>query len=566
MSELMARGHRGLLILFALTVLLTPLQFGRTPLFEPDEGRYAEIPREMLASGDFITPHLDGVLYFEKPPLLAWLIAGSFTLLGQNEWAVRLPGMLSTVGMVLMTAAFVRRRWGARTGLLAGLVTGSSVLVFTLARIAIIDPVLSFCLSAAVFAFAAFQEADREGNRRRARRALYGLSIASAAAILAKGLIGIVLPGGAILIFLALSGRWRLLPKLFAPGPLLVFLLLAVPWHVAVALRNPDFLAFYFVREHFKRFLSSGFRRSGSPFYFVAVLIAGFLPWTGFFARFRETFPTSRSAFRDRATESFLWVWAVLVFVFFTVSHSKLIPYVEPIWPALGVLLAVGIERARLRGTVFKIERLLSAVLLAALLAAAAFFGLWKGYLAAWGEEPLGLAALALLLVAIGACLAPGLVARLSGRTAAPTRLDPVPGIVVPWSGFLLVLLLILPAAARWITPWPINRILEDDLKPDDVLAQHGHYMQTAPFYAKRFVLVTGLGWHELNFGSTREGSEGRFPSEAEFRALWNGPKRVFVIVHEDDLHRFGDPETGLAGGRLLAQMHNRKFSLLVNH
>jgi hypothetical protein len=90
--------------------------------------------------------------------------------------------------------------------------------------------------------------------------------------------------------------------------------------------------------------------------------------------------------------------------------------------------------------------------------------------------------------------------------------------------------------------------------------------MQTAPFYAKRFVLVTGLGWHELNFGSTRRGSEGRFPSEAEFRALWNGPKRVFVIVHEDDLHRFGDPETGLAKGRLLAQMHDRKFSLLVNH
>jgi 4-amino-4-deoxy-L-arabinose transferase-like glycosyltransferase len=566
MSELLARGNRGLLFFFALTLLLTVLQFGRTPLFEPDEGRYAEIPREMLASGEFITPHLNGVLYFEKPPLLPWLIAGSMTLLGQNEWAVRLPGMLATAGMVLMTAAFARRRWGTRTGLLAGLVTGSSVLVFTLARIAIIDPVLSFCLSGAVFAFAAFQEADREGNSRRARRALYGLSFASAAAILAKGLIGIVLPGGAILLFVAFSGRWRLLPKLFAPGPVLLFLLIAVPWHVEVARRNPDFLGFYFVREHFNRFFRSGFRREGSPFYFVAVLIAGFLPWTGFFGRFRETFPTGRAAFRDRGTESFLWVWAILVFLFFTVSHSKLIPYVEPIWPSLGVLLAVGIEKARHRGTVFKTERFLTALLLAVLLAAAAFFGVGEGYLAGWGEERLGYVAFAFLLVAIGACLAPGLPARLSGRTPSPTRRDLVTGIAAPWTAFLLTLLLMLPAAARWITPWPINAVLEKELRPGDVLAQHGHYMQTAPFYAKRFLLVTGLGWHELNFGSTRKGSEGRFPSEEEFRALWNGPKRVFVIVHEDDLRKFGDPESGLKPGRLLAQMQNRKFSLLVNH
>ena len=140
-----------------------------------------------------------------------------------------------------------------------------------------------------------------------------------------------------------------------------------------------------------------------------------------------------------------------------------------------------------------------------------------------------------------------------------------MPGLAAPWIGFLLALLLALPAAARWITPWPINQILAHDLSPDDVLAQHGHYMQTAPFYAKRFLLVTGLGWHELNFGSTRRGSEGRFPSEEEFRDLWNGPKRVFVIVHEDDLRKFGDPGSGLKPGRLLAQMQNRKFSLLVN-
>ena len=165
MRELSDRGVRGLFVLLGLTLLLLVLQTGRTPLFEPDEGRYAEIPREMLATGDFVTPRLNGVLYFEKPPLYYWLVAGSMALLGPSEWAVRLPGMLASAGMVLLTAAFARRRWGLRTGLLAGIVTGTSGLVFILARIAIIDPVLSLALSAAAFAFC-FLPRGRAARRR----------------------------------------------------------------------------------------------------------------------------------------------------------------------------------------------------------------------------------------------------------------------------------------------------------------------------------------------------------------------------------------------------------------
>ena len=565
MGELTARGSRGLLLLLALTLLLTVLQFGETPFFEPDEARYSEIPREMLLTGDFVTPHLNGLLYFEKPPLLYWLVAASMALLGENEWAARLPGMLATVGMVLMTAAFAGRRWGTRTGLLAGLVTGSSVLVLALGRIVLTDAILSFLLTAAVFSFAAFQEAEQEGNGRRVRRSLYGLHVACALAVLAKGLIGVVLPGGAILVFVALSGRWRLLPKLFSPGPLLVFLLISVPWHVAVARQNPDFLDFYFGDQHFRRFFTNVHRRRGSPFYFVAVLLAGFLPWTGFFGRFRETFPVRRSAFRERATESFLWIWALLVFLFFSASHSKLIPYVEPIWAALGVLLAVGIEKARQRGTDFRMERLLSALFFAALFAAGAFFGIGKGYFAAWGLERLGVATLSVLLVAVAACLAPRLLSRLSGGPATLSRLDPVPGIAAPWLVFLLGLLLILPSAARVVTPWPIVSTLLGDLKPEDLLIQMGHYLHATPFYTKRFVLVTGVGWDELVFGSTRAGSEGRFLTREEFLRTWDGPRRVFLILHEDDLEMMSDPKEGFRPGRELSRMQNGKFALLVN-
>ena len=122
-----------------------------------------------------------------------------------------------------------------------------------------------------------------------------------------------------------------------------------------------------------------------------------------------------------------------------------------------------------------------------------------------------------------------------------------------------------LPAAARWITPWPIVSVLLNELKPDDLLIQRGHYLQVTPFYTKRLVLVTGLGWHELNFGSAREGSAGLFPSQEEFLEMWKGPKRVFLIIHEDDLEMISDPKVGFHPGRELARMKDGKFALIVN-
>ena len=279
-------GERTLLVLLLLATFLLVLEPGRVPLFEPDEGRYGEIPREMLATGDWVTPRLNGVLYFEKPPLYYWSVAASMAVLGPTELAVRLPGKLSAAGMVLLAAAFARRRYGARTGLLAGLVLASSLLVVALARIAIIDPMLSLAMSGAAFAFAAFAEGDADGDGKRARRALYGFHVACAAAVLLKGLIGVVLPGGAIVFWTIVNGpladaraassrRGR--SSSSSPSPF--------PWHVAMARRHPDFLQFYFVHEHFDRFAKTEHKRTGPLVYFVPVLLAGFLPWTAFLGR-----------------------------------------------------------------------------------------------------------------------------------------------------------------------------------------------------------------------------------------------------------------------------------------
>jgi 4-amino-4-deoxy-L-arabinose transferase-like glycosyltransferase len=549
-------GERTLLVLLLLATFLLVLEPGRVPLFEPDEGRYGEIPREMLATGDWITPRLNGVLYFEKPPLYYWSVAASMAVLGPTELAVRLPGKLSAAGMVLLAAGFARRRWGARTGLLSGLVLASSLLVVALSRIAIIDPMLSLAMAGAAFAFAEFAEGHEAGDARRARRALYGFHVACAAAVLLKGLIGVVLPGGAIVLWTLVTSRWRTLARVFSPGPLGVFLLLAVPWHVAMARRYPDFLQFYFIHEHFQRFATTEHRREGPLVYFVPVLLAGLLPWTGFLAHMKETWPgLRRTAWKTRATEGFLWIFATLVFAFFSVSRSKLIPYVLPIWPALAVLLALGIERARARGASFRGARMATGILFGALLCAGAAYGFGSGYLARFGATAAGACALGALFG--------GFVLNVSPRLTA--RADAVSLVAAPWLAFTAFLLAVLPAAARFVTPWPVVQPALAALSEETVLVQRGHYLEVLPFYAARLTPVAALGWSELDFGRSHAGTETLFPSDDAFANLWNGPQRVLVMVHRDQLAGFAKPPLAVTPAGLLGRELSGKHLLLIN-
>lgn len=553
------RVDRTLFALLLLAVLLIVFEPGRVPLFEPDEGRYAEIPREMLAARDFLTPRLNGVLYFEKPPLYYWSVAASLAILGPTEVAVRLPGKLAAVAMVLLAVAFAQRRWGTRTGLLAGLILATSILFVALARIALIDPMLSLALQAATFAFASFAEGDAAGDARRSRRALYAFHAACAAAVLLKGLVGVVLPGGAIVLWTLVTGRWRTLRRIFSPGPLVVFLALAVPWHVAMALRHPDFLQFYFVHEQFQRFATSEHRRMGPAFYFLPVLVAGFLPWTAFFGRLRESWPGfTRGAWRTRFGEAFLWIWILLVFAFFSASKSKLIPYVLPIWPALSVLLALGIERARARGAEFGGDRRLAAVFFGLLFAAAAAYGWGAGFLERFGSGRTG-------LLASGALLG-GFLVNVSPRLFGLRREgDPVPWVAAPWLAFVAGLLVVLPGAARAVTPWPVTSRVLEILEADDLLLQKGHYLEVLPFYAKRLTPIASLSWSELDFGRSHPGTEALFPKDDEFAASWNGERRVLAVVHRNHLGAFGQPPLSITPAVILAREASGKHVLLSN-
>ncbi len=551
------------LLATAVTFLL--VETGHTPFFEPDESRYAEIPREMLATGDFVAPHLNGYRYYEKPPLHYWAVAASMSLFGEKEWAARLPVKLSAAGMVLVSVLFARRRFGERVALLAGLIVATSFLVVALARINIIDTPLSLAVSSAAFAFASFQEHERSGDRGRARAALYLLHFSCAAAVMLKGLVGLVLPGGAILVWALLSRRISIVPRLFSPGPLILFLALVLPWHLAIARRDGEWFDFYVVGEHFRRYFESGHRRDGSPLFFLWALLGGLVPWTPYLGRLAGAFPSiRRGEWRERGGEAYLQVFWILVLAFFSVSQSKLIPYVLPVWPAVAVLVALGLERARQLGAPLRAERWVSGLAFGLLAGVAAAYAFGAGMAARYGVVPEAIVATAFL--ALGALL--NLVpargdARSPRRPVSTERLALT--VAAPWIGFVAALVFALPSVARSVTPWPLVAVLQRELRPDDLLLQRGHYLQAPAFYTKRLTPIADLEWSELDFGRAEAGRRGLYLSDEEFARKWHGPVRVLCVVHFGHLRDFGNPALGLSLPHVLAKSPNGKFFLVTN-
>src|SRR5262244_2168064 len=270
-------------ILLALGLLFFLPKLGM-PLLDPDEGLYAEIPLEMVTSGDWIIPHVNGLPYLEKPPLYFWLTALTFEVFGPSEWATRLWSAIAALGTVVLTWRIGRRLYGAPAGIMAGVVMASLVGHALYVRRASTDQLLVFCLTLAMYGFV--RDAERP-DRGRARFLLF--YVGAALAVLAKGFIGIVFPVLIVGLGLAVVRRlgWREL-NLFRGAAL--FLAIAVPWHVLVAWRSPALFNFYVVDNHLLRFLNARrYVEDDVPSSTPAFLLASFLwafPWSVFaFAR-----------------------------------------------------------------------------------------------------------------------------------------------------------------------------------------------------------------------------------------------------------------------------------------
>jgi 4-amino-4-deoxy-L-arabinose transferase-like glycosyltransferase len=528
-------------------------KLGDRALWSPDEGRYAEIPREMLATGDFLTPRLNGVKYFEKPPLMYWLEAGAIKVFGLNEWALRLwPALFALLGC--LAAYFAGRTlYGRRAGLFAAGVLAVSPLYDFMSAILTLDMALTAELT---IALCAFLVALRHPPGSRRRFLFYGFYVFAALAVLTKGLVGMVIPAMVIGIWVLALWEWRLLREMYLPSGLLLFFAIAAPWHLLVSQANPEFAHFYFIHEHFERYLTTVHQRYEPVWYFVPILVFGMYPVVAFLPealrdalRWRE-----RNAYGD---SWFLFLWALLPFLFFSFSDSKLIPYVLPVWPPLALLLGRWLARVYERQA--EISRTAVIALSVVAVALAVGFATLPQTMVNYenAERIANQLGAGLYVMAAGLLLAGAIPCiawfRCERRFAV---------VAMFVAGALLVVSfdVNLPRVDVGRSVKSLALVLKPQLQSGDEVMAYQNYYQDLPVYLERRVTV--VNWKgELEFGSTVEDTSDWLIDGATFRRRWNSAQTKYLLISHRDLDALR--ASGLKPLRLLAQTSHA--ALVVN-
>lgn len=512
-------------LLGALAVCVAIVWFGTLDarhLLRTDEGRYAEIAREMFASGDWVTIRYNGLKYFEKPPFHLWMTALAYETFGVGAWQARLWGAICGAVGLALTVLVAHRYQGPRVALLSGLVLLAMPYWNIGSHVNTLDTSLSGALTATLAGLLLAQHPQADGATR--RRWMWFAWGSAAVAVLTKGLIGIVLPGLALVVYSLWTRDFRLWRRLHIVSGSVLLLAIAAPWFWLVSQRNPEFARFFFIHEHFERYASTVHHRQGPWWYFVPLLLVAFLPWTGLWpAIVARVHRSPRNA--GLQPERLLAAWAVSIFVFFSLSGSKLPGYIEPMMPALALL--GGAVLAELSAAAWT-RMLIGAVVVVAIATAASSHvprlasdstprELLRTY------EPWLVAASLLLLAGAGLAL---VLQRRGWQTTSITvyALTMFAGVTIALvghetlgrsnSGIDLV-----PAMQARLTPeMPIYGVK---------LLDH-----TLPFYLGR-TLVMVESPDELEFGTRQEPAKW-LPTLEAFRERWrNGPRALAVMRHD---------------------------------
>ena len=497
-----------------LTLLMAVVWFGNLDyrkLVRPDEGRYAEIAREMAASGNWVTPRLNGIKYFEKPALQYWVTAGAYRLFGEHHWTARLWSALTGFIGIFFTAFAARRLFGREAGLLAAAVLGSSLLYTLIGHMNSLDMGMTFFMGLALMSFLLAQQdsASARANRRWMHVAWSALGFA----VLSKGLMGIVLPGAVLVLYTLIERDFALWKKLHLFSGTLLFLAISAPWFIAVSVANPEFFHFFFIHEHFERFLTKTHGRYEPWWWFIPVLAAGILPWlvtlADSLARAWKAQPAVTERFRPKR---FLLIWAVFIFVFFSLSGSKLASYILPIFPALALL--IGERLSRIEG-----RRLFWQILPVAFLAAAGLLLAPNAVRFAGSELARGQYALFAkwLMVAAAIWLAGTVVALLLSYR------DKVRGaaIVLACSSLIAAQVLLTghDSLSATRSDYAIAEQIKPYLRPGAPFYSLEGYDQTLTFYLKRTVTLVAYQ-DEMAFGIAQEPHKW-LPDIASFKQAW---------------------------------------------
>ena len=506
------------------------------PLYHPDEGRYAEIPREMLATGDWIVPRLNGFIYIEKPPLQYWMTALAYKAFGQHQWTARLWTGLTGFATLLMVAAFVTRQSGVQRGIFTAALSGSTLFWLLMGHQLTLDTSLTFFTTAALLAFCASQRAS-EHLKRLCTTTMW---LALGCAVLTKGFVALMLPAAAFVIYTIWQRDWQRWRSLHLGAGALIVFATVTPWMFAIQHRVPQFFDFFVIREHLLRYLTPIAQRAEPWWYFAPVLLAGLLPWTVLYVSSLLNawrVPESLGQFSQRRL---LWTSAVTLLVFFSASHSKLSPYILPMFPILWIL---GSESPESHWPHALRSGLASSVLLAAASAAAA---LWLT-LHSSSEQTQFLTGVRGILIAVAAAIAVGAFAAALLRRAGFNALAVI-ALALAWTCAAGVFVY---GRAEVDTSFSGRSLA---LALNEHGAQHlpvfsvDTYDQTIPFYLKRTVqLVSYQG--ELEFGIALAPSD--FIADIEtFARRWSASAEGLAVMEPtvfDDLTREHVPMSVIA-------------------
>jgi 4-amino-4-deoxy-L-arabinose transferase-like glycosyltransferase len=546
-------------------------------LLDDADSTHAEAAREMFVSGDYVTLHVNGVRYLEKAPLPYWLVAFSYRIFGVNEFATRLPMALSVLLLGVLALCWARRAFGERAGIYAALFVYTSAGVYLFTRILIPDVLLSLLIAASLYFFLTALEPGERSWRWYAGYACMALGV------LTKGLIALVFPGAAASLYLVITGEWRRWREFRLVSGFALLLAIAAPWHILAGVRNPGFFWFYFVNEHFLRFLGRRYPRDYNKLpwaLYWSLHLVWLFPWSLYLpAAFRtpideyrarriERTPPSPSAAVTRPQTSFAsrtrllcWILAGVILIFFAISTNQEY-YTFPAYLPLLLLLGDGIARwesadctRQLRGGGLRLSAAVVAVVGIAA-SAALFVGLWQsrnlpfapdiGTVLAThniAEDTLStshmldlsyasFAALRLpaILAAAALLVAPlmSFILRLRRRHYLATW-----ALALGMALFLVAAHIALGRFGPYLSSKDLAREIAARARPEDKVMIYGDqaFGSSLLFYLHRPIELVEGRTTSMWFGSTFPDAPNIYVSDADLKLDWESADRVFLFV-----------------------------------
>jgi 4-amino-4-deoxy-L-arabinose transferase-like glycosyltransferase len=564
-AQMRALSHSAIVLIFAavyLGSLFSP------PLLDDADSTHAEAAREMFANADYVTLHVNGVRYLEKAPLPYWLVAASYHIFGVNEFATRLPMALSVLFLGLLALLWGRRAFGERTGVYASAFVYTAAGMFLFTRILIPDVLLSLLIAASLYFFLTALEIRNEVWRWYAGYACMALGV------LTKGLIALVFPGGAAFLYLVLTGEWRRWREFRLLFGLALFFLIATPWHILAGLRNTGgqnghgFFWFYFVNEHFLRFLGKRYPRDYNKLpwaLYWSLHLVWLFPWSMYLpAAIRSTLDARKealpSSFAAR-TRLMCWILAGLILVFFAISTNQEY-YTFPAYLPLLMLLADGIarcegkenENGQRRGWLRASAGILAAIGIAAGITLIVL--LWKSRYLPFEPDIGSVLArhnmdtdtlstshmLDLSYESFAALRLPAIIASITLLTAFPAsfflrmrrgHFASTWTLALGMAVFLVAAHIALGRFGPYLSSQALAQQIGARAKPQDRIMIYGDqaFGSSLLFYLRRPIDLVEGRTTSMWFGSTFPDAPNIYLSDADLQQDWGGPNRVFLFV-----------------------------------